>query len=149
MGDSSGGGGFPAEVYGLRSSGDGFPQACGEEYPGAEKETGRVSRIFWGRMDSDGICISIKKEKLGKSKSRENQKTGKTKKTEKTKKTGKTQKFRLQKQKKFGKLINCDILNSLLLFPEKLDRFTVRLARGMNEKQGPEDHKEVKQDEQV
>lgn len=91
-------------------------------------------------MDSDGICISIKKEKLGKSKSRENQKTGKTK---------KTQKFRLQKQKKFGKLINCDILNSLLLFPEKLDRFTVRLAGGMNEKQGPEDHKEVKQDEQV
>ncbi len=64
-------------------------------------------------------------------------------------KTGKTQKFRLQKQKKFGKLINCDILNSLLLFLEKLDRFTVRLAGGMNEKQGPEDHKEVKQDEQV
>ncbi len=100
-----------------------------------------------GRMDSDGICISVKKKKRGKLKTRK--KRGKLKKGKKPKKTGKTQKFRLQKQKKFGKLINCDILNSLLLFPEKLDRFTVRLAGGMNEKQGPEDHKEVKQDEQV
>ncbi len=50
-------------------------------------------------MDSDGICISIKKEKLGKSKSRENQKTGKTKKTEKTKKTGKTVSFIIKCEK--------------------------------------------------
>ena len=67
----------------------------------------------------------------------------------KSEKIDKIRKNYLQKQKKFDKLFNCDILNSLLLFLEKLDRFTVRLAGGMNEKQGPEDHKEVKQDEQV